>query len=359
MYCNSHVAYEIIVHYVRCAQVKGMLGARALRRAARSVSTTHARFSSSHAWIKRQISDPYVSKAQASGYRSRAAFKLLEIQQKHRIIRPGDAVVDLGAAPGGWSQVAAEICHSESPASAPFDLMSASAAAEANVQAPAQSTKPRRPHILDLARLEQGGPATAPNLGAAAPAAAAAAASQKLLSRKRAQGEGIVIAVDLLNMAPLAGTLIVRGDFTKPHVRRFIEEQALGRGSGGASGGSGSRADVVLSDMAHNFTGDASLDHIKQMHLAWQAMLFADHILRGGGAGVRGGSLLVKVRYGDEYSIFRDAVARRFDEMHEIKPPASRKESAEAYILGLRLKSAATAATSEDEGRVLASHGLR
>jgi 23S rRNA (uridine2552-2'-O)-methyltransferase len=199
-----------------------------------------ARKSSSGRWKQRQARDPFVKRAQAEGWRSRAAFKLLELDEKDRLLRRGAVVVDLGAAPGGWSQVAAD----------------------------------------------KVGPG------------------------------GRVIAVDLLEMEPLANVLQIRGDFTDESTLAGIA-QALGD----------ARADLVLSDMAPNISGNWSVDQPRAMHLAELVLDAAGQLLRPGGA------LVVKVFQGEGFDALTRAAKASFGTVRIRKPPASRAESREMYLV--------------------------
>lgn len=205
-----------------------------------------ARSRSSGQWLRRHVADPYVKKAQAHGYRSRAAFKLLEIDRKDRLLRRGARVVDLGAAPGGWAQVAAE----------------------------------------------------------------------------KVTPAGTVIAVDLLEIAPISGVTVLQGDCRAPHVR-----QALGTAL------AGHKADVVLSDMSPNISGVASADQARAAELVLGAIEFCRAQLNPAGA------LLVKVFQGEEFAALLKALKEAFHEVHVRKPAASRGESRETYLLARGLKS--------------------
>ncbi|HXZ48171.1 MAG TPA: RlmE family RNA methyltransferase [Usitatibacter sp.] len=195
---------------------------------------------SSSQWLRRHVSDPYVQRSKREGYRSRSAYKLAEIDARDRLLGPGMTVVDLGAAPGGWAQVAA----------------------------------------------------------------------------KRVGPSGHVLAVDLLEMEPVPGVAFVRADFT---TRRGLAqvERALG----------GRRADVVLSDMAPNLSGIAVSDQARSMELAEAARDFALRHLREGGA------FLVKVFQGAGYDGYLRSLRAAFGRVAVRKPPASRGESAEQYLL--------------------------
>jgi 23S rRNA (uridine2552-2'-O)-methyltransferase len=204
-----------------------------------------AKSGSSKRWLRRHVSDPYVKRAQAQGYRSRAAFKLLEIDARDRLLRPGAKVLDLGAAPGGWSQVAA------------------------------RTVRP----------------------------------------------DGRVVAVDLLEIAPISGVMSLRADFLEAAARRSLRD-ALG----------GSLADVVLCDLSPNLSGIASVDQARAAQLAMQAIEFCREALNPEGA------LLVKVFQGEAYGEVLDAMKRSFRSVAVRKPGASRGESRETYLLGRGLK---------------------
>jgi 23S rRNA (uridine2552-2'-O)-methyltransferase len=204
-----------------------------------------SRSKTSKAWMREHVNDPYVQKAKAEGYRSRAAYKLLELDKKDRLLAPGQLVVDLGAAPGSWSQVAAA------------------------------------------------------KLGA----------------------RGCVVAVDILAMEPLPGVHIVQGDFREPEV---LDALLLALG--------GSKADLVISDLAPNISGIAVSDQARAMHLAELALEFAGQCLKPGG------SLVVKVFQGVGFTEFLGAMRRAFAKVGSRKPEASRGRSSEMYLLGKGLK---------------------
>jgi 23S rRNA (uridine2552-2'-O)-methyltransferase len=205
-----------------------------------------SRSASSTRWLTRQLNDPYVAEAQRQGYRSRAAFKLIELDQRFHLLRPGLRVVDLGAAPGGWTQVA-------------------------------------------IAATQAGG------------------------GKGRAVGR--VVALDLLEMAPLAGAEILRLDFLDA-----AAPDALKAALGGP-------ADVVLSDMAAPATGHAKTDHLRIVALAEAALEFAETVLAPGGA------FVVKVFQGGAEGALLQRLRRRFAGVRHAKPPASRAESAETYVV--------------------------
>jgi 23S rRNA (uridine2552-2'-O)-methyltransferase len=196
---------------------------------------------SSKRWLERQLNDPYVARARREGYRSRAAFKLTEIDDKAHVLKKGARVVDLGAAPGGWSQVAAK--------------------------------------------------------------------------RVGAPDAGRVLAIDVLAMEPVVGVDYRQLDFLDPSA-----PEALKRLLGGP-------ADVVLSDMAANATGHARTDHLKIMALVEAAAEFAREVLAPGGA------FLAKVLQGGTEASLLAALKRDYKSVRHIKPPASRADSAELYLL--------------------------
>jgi 23S rRNA (uridine2552-2'-O)-methyltransferase len=204
-----------------------------------------ARTKSSKQWLQRHVKDPYVRKARAEGYRSRAAYKLIEIDARDRLFVAGAKVVDLGAAPGGWSQVAAQ---------------------------------------------------------------------------KVAPG-GKVIAVDLLEIAPMSGVTVLRGDCRGPEIQAQLVE-ALG----------GGRADVVLSDLSPNISGIASADQARAVELVRMAIGFCRAQMKPGGA------FLVKIFHGEEFSGVLNEMKHVFREVRTLKPSASRGESRETYLLARGLK---------------------
>jgi 23S rRNA (uridine2552-2'-O)-methyltransferase len=193
---------------------------------------------SSKRWLERQLNDPYVARAKREGMRSRAAFKLAEIDDKHHILKPRARVVDLGAAPGGWSEIAA----------------------------------------------------------------------------KRV-GAGRVVAIDMLDMARLAGVDFLKLDFLDPDAPARLKAMLDGP------------ADVVLSDMAANATGHKRTDHLKIMALVEAAAEFAREVLRPGGA------FLSKVIQGGTEATLLADLKRDFASVKHVKPAASRADSAELYLL--------------------------
>lgn len=201
------------------------------------------------------LTDPYVRQAQAKGYRSRAAFKLLGIHEKDKLIRPGMTVVDLGSAPGSWSQVVREIL------------------------------------------------------------------SVKLAGESGKRVHGRIIALDILPMEPIADVEFIEGDFREDSVMRELSDR-LG----------GQKVDLVLSDMAPNLSGVESADAARVMHVCELALAFAREHLKPEGA------LLVKAFQGSGYSQLVELFKRHFVAVAARKPPASRAQSSETFLLGRRLK---------------------
>jgi len=206
-----------------------------------------SRSKSSQRWLKEHFADPYVKKAQAEGLRSRAAYKLEEVVERDRLLRPGMTVVDLGAAPGGWSQWVRQ--------------------------------------ALDALGKGRGEP-------------------------------GRVIALDILEMPPLAGVEFLHGDFREDAVLMRLEAML------------GSRSvDLVLSDMAPNKSGMDAVDQPRIMHLAELAMEFADGHLR------TGGDFLIKLFQGVGFDDYLRELRRRYARVAIRKPAASRRRSPEVYAL--------------------------
>lgn len=203
------------------------------------VKTARKRSLSSTLWLERQLNDPYVARAKREGMRSRAAFKLIEIDDKAHFLKKGARVVDLGAAPGGWSQVAV----------------------------------------------------------------------------KRVGPQGKVIGIDLLDIEPIPGVDFRVFDFLDPDAPTVLKQML------------GGPADVVLSDMAANATGHRKTDHIKIVALVEAAAEFAREVLAPGGA------FLAKVIQGGLEGTLLATLKKDFAKVQHIKPPASRADSAELYLL--------------------------
>jgi 23S rRNA (uridine2552-2'-O)-methyltransferase len=219
---------------------KGGSGRRPLRV---RVKTARRRSASSTRWLERQLNDPYAARARDEGYRARSAYKLVEIDDRYRLLAPGKRVVDLGAAPGGWSRIAAERVRSTD-------------------QNP------------------------------------------------------LVVAVDLLDMEPLLGVVLLKKDFLANDAPGAIKA-LLG----------GHPADVVLSDMAAPTTGHRQTDHLRTVHLCEAAADFAVSVLKPGG------HFVAKVFRGGTENELLALLKRSFTSVHHVKPPASRPESVELYLV--------------------------
>lgn len=199
-----------------------------------------ARSKSSSRWLQEHVSDSYVQRAKAEGYRSRASYKLKELDDRDRIFRKGQTVIDLGAAPGGWSQVALE----------------------------------------------------------------------------RIGDTGTLIASDILPMDHIAGATFIQGDFTEQAVLDEILHSLGER-----------QADVVISDMAPNMSGMASVDMPRAMDLLELSMDLAVQVLK------RDGIFLAKVFQGEGFDQVLQALRKQFDRVQSRKPGASRARSREQYLL--------------------------
>ena len=212
------------------------------------VKTAKKRSSASTQWLQRQLNDPYVAMAKQEGYRARSAFKLIELDDKFHFLSAGKRVVDLGAAPGGWTQIAVKRVKST----------------------------PENP---------------------------------------------LVVGLDLLEMAPIAGAKTTQLDFLDDSAPDVLKEM-LG----------GHKADVVLSDMAPNTTGMKDIDHLRIMGLLETAYAFACEILNPGG------SFIAKIFQGGTEQNLLAEMKRNFQTVKHAKPPASRKESSEFYVVATGFK---------------------
>jgi 23S rRNA (uridine2552-2'-O)-methyltransferase len=212
------------------------------------VRTAKGRRISSQRWLQRQLNDPYVAEAKARGYRSRAAFKLAQLDDKLRFLRPGARVVDLGAAPGGWTQIAVE----------------------------------------------------------------------------RVGDSGRVVGIDLQAVDAIAGATLIELDFLDDAAPARIREALDGP------------ADVVLSDMAAPSTGHPKTDHLRIIGLAEAALEFAETVLRPGGY------FLAKVLQGGSERELLERLKRNFEKVRHVKPPASRSDSAELYVVASGFRGAAS-----------------
>ncbi|MGB3623952.1 23S rRNA (uridine(2552)-2'-O)-methyltransferase RlmE [Ketobacter sp. MCCC 1A13808] len=204
-----------------------------------------SRTKTSNKWLREHFDDVYVKRAQEQGWRSRAAFKLLEIQEKDKLFKPGMTVLDLGAAPGGWSQVAIKLVGSK----------------------------------------------------------------------------GLVIASDILEMAPIAEVQFLQGDFREQEVYQQLLEIIGNR-----------PVDLVISDMAPNMSGVTAVDHPRGMYLVELAQEMARQVLK------KNGDFLVKVFQGPGIDQFRKGMQHDFQKLITRKPDASRARSKEVYLLGKGFK---------------------
>lgn len=203
------------------------------------VKTARGRSVSSQNWLKRQLNDPYVQRAKDEGYRSRAAFKLIELDKQFHLLKKGGRVVDLGAAPGGWTQVAAA----------------------------------------------------------------------------KVGKSGKVIGIDITAVEPIPGAEIIAMDFLDEEAPQRLKEMLDGE------------ADLVMSDMAAAATGHRPTDHLKIMALCEAALMFAREVLKPGGA------FVAKVLQGGTERSLLEEMKRSFAKVTHAKPPSSRADSAEMYVV--------------------------
>ncbi len=215
------------------------------------VKTARGRKPSSTRWLQRQLNDPYVIEARRQGYRSRAAFKLVELDDRFHFLKPGVRVVDLGAAPGGWTQVAVERVKALAP-----------------------------------------------------------------------QG-GRVVGIDILPWDPVPGATVLTHDFLDDAAPDMLKEALDGP------------ADVVLSDMAAPTTGHAATDHLRIIGMVEVALDFAFQVLAPNGC------FVAKVFQGGTEKTLLDTLKRNFSTVRHAKPPASRAESAETYVVAMGFRGSA------------------
>lgn len=211
------------------------------------VKTARGRKLSSTLWLQRQLNDPYVRRAKKDGYRGRAAYKILGIDDRFRFLVPGARVVDLGCAPGGWCQVAVQRVNA--------------------------------------------------------------------LGAKSGKARGTVLGVDLQAVEPIAGAGLMQLDFLDAGADEAVKARL------------GGQADVVLSDMAAASSGHRQTDHIRIMALAEAAAQFAFEVLAPGGVFVS------KVLQGGTEAALLTLLKQRFAKVQHFKPPASRKDSAEMFVV--------------------------
>ena len=211
------------------------------------VKTARGRKLSSTRWLQRQLNDPYVKRAQAEGYRGRAAFKIMELDDKFRFLVPGARVVDLGCAPGGWIQVAI------------------------------------------------------PRINA--------------LGEKKGKAVGRILGVDLQEVEPIPGAEIHQLDFMADDADQQVKEW-LGGG-----------ADVVMSDMAAASSGHKQTDHLRIIALCEAAAYLAFDVLE------EGGTFVAKVLAGGAEQGLQSLLKQRFDKVYNVKPPSSRADSSEKFVV--------------------------
>ncbi len=220
------------------------------------VKTARGRKSSSTRWLQRQLNDPYVQAARREGYRGRAAYKILELDDKYRFLVPGARVVDLGCAPGGWLQVAV-----------------------------------RRVNAL---------------------------------GETSGKARGTVLGIDLQEVEPIAGAEI--------HVLDFLEEGADDK----VKAWLGGEADVVMSDMAAASSGHQQTDHLRIIALCEAAAELAFDVLSPGG------TFVAKVLAGGAEQGLQATLKQRFDKVANVKPPASRSDSSEKFVVATGFRGRAT-----------------
>ena len=207
-------------------------------------------------WLRRHVTDPYVRKAREQGYRSRAAYKLLELDERERLFRPGALVVDLGAAPGSWSQVAAE----------------------------------------------------------------------------RVKPSGKVIAVDLLDIAPISGVQVLKADFRDAKLLEVLE---------------GAKADVVLSDLSANLSGIPNVDQARAAEMSYSAIDFCRIALKSDGV------FVLKAFHGEAFDEVLQRLKREFAKIAVRKPLASRGESSETYVVARNQRNIDPPRKSQKQGASL------
>jgi len=229
--------------------VKKPTSGRGQRDLKTKVKTARGRKLSSTLWLQRQLNDPYVKRAQADGYRGRAAYKILELDDKYRFLVPGARVVDLGCAPGGWCQVAV-----------------------------------KRVNALG----ERGGRAV-----------------------------GSVLGVDLQEVEAIAGAEIYQLDFMEDDADQKVKDWL------------GGKADVVMSDMAASASGHKQTDHLRIIALCEAAAFFAFDVLD------EGGTFVAKVLAGGAEGELQKLLKQRFTKVSNVKPPASRADSSEKFVVAM------------------------
>lgn len=216
------------------------------------VKSARGRKISSTLWLQRQLNDPYVKRAQADGYRGRAAYKILELDDKYRFLVPGARVVDLGCAPGGWLQVAVKRVNA--------------------------------------------------------------------LGTRTSKAQGTVLGVDLQEVEPIAGAEIHQLDFLEDDADQKVKDWL------------GGNADVVMSDMAASASGHKQTDHLRIIALCEAAAYFAFDVLD------EGGTFVAKVLAGGAEGELQKLLKTRFTKVANVKPPASRSDSSEKFVVATGFK---------------------
>ncbi|MCF8512566.1 MAG: RlmE family RNA methyltransferase [Rhodobacteraceae bacterium] len=227
------------------------------------VKTAKGRKLSSTLWLERQLNDPYVQRAKREGYRGRAAYKIMELDDRYGFLKPGARVVDLGCAPGGWCQVAV-----------------------ARVNALGQN--PKKPI-------------------------------------------GTILGVDLQEIEPIAGCDIHQLDFLADDADALVKSWL------------GGRADVVLSDMAAPSSGHKGTDHLRIVALIEAALTFAYDVLE------EGGTFVAKVLAGGAENEMQAQLKRSFRKVANVKPPSSRADSSEKFVVAMGFRGRTEDAADDDQ----------
>lgn len=225
------------------------------------VKTAKGRKLSSTLWLERQLNDPYVQRAKREGYRGRAAFKIMELDDRYGFLKPGARVVDLGCAPGGWCQVAV-------------------------------------PRVNALGE-----------------------------SAKKPQGR--IIGIDLQEVEPIAGVELHQLDFLSEGAEDKVKDWL------------GGKADVVMSDMAAAASGHKGTDHLRIIALIEAALDFAYDVLD------EGGTFVAKVLAGGAESQMQAGLKRAFTKVANVKPPSSRADSSEKFVIAMGFRGRAPRAAAD------------
>lgn len=227
------------------------------------VKTAKGRKLSSTLWLERQLNDPYVIRAKKEGYRGRAAYKILELDDRYGFLKPGARVVDLGCAPGGWCQVAVP-----------------------RINALGENTK---------------------------------------------KPQGRIIGIDLQEVEPISGVELHQLDFLSDGADDLVK------------GWLGGRADVVMSDMAAASSGHKATDHLRIVALIEAALDFAFDVLEDDG------TFVAKVLAGGAENQMQATLKRMFRKVANVKPPASRADSSEKFVVAMGYRGREVAAEQESD----------